>query len=132
LPRQITEPVSEGKCGKIISWECECAFCYQLFAAGALWIWISHNWLKLAFLLFKEQVPFKFEINMSAIQCQMKAYRLIPLYTPVKSHLTIPLGKKIAKNGIINTFRQFDDTGHLSAYWGLQSQPNPYATGNCF
>jgi hypothetical protein len=41
LPLQITEPVSTGKCGKFISKECEWAFCYQFFAAGALWKWIS-------------------------------------------------------------------------------------------
>jgi hypothetical protein len=47
------EPVSRGKCGKIISHECEWAFCYQRFAAGALWKWISHIlWHKLLKLFF--------------------------------------------------------------------------------
>jgi hypothetical protein len=41
----IREPVSSGKCGKLISHECEWAFRYQFFAAGALWIGISHMFL---------------------------------------------------------------------------------------
>jgi hypothetical protein len=41
LPPQDTEPVSNGKCGKIISHECEWTFRNQLFAAEAPWIWIS-------------------------------------------------------------------------------------------
>jgi hypothetical protein len=44
---KITEPVSSGKCGKIISYKSEWAFCYQFFAAGAPLNWISHIfWLK--------------------------------------------------------------------------------------
>jgi hypothetical protein len=35
LPLLITEPVSSGKCGKIISHECEWVFRYQFLAAGA-------------------------------------------------------------------------------------------------
>jgi hypothetical protein len=47
LPLQITEPVSSKKCGKIISYNSEWAFGYQLFAAGAPLNWISHIfWLK--------------------------------------------------------------------------------------
>jgi hypothetical protein len=37
LPLQITELVSTGKCGKIISRECEWAFHCQLFVAGILY-----------------------------------------------------------------------------------------------
>jgi hypothetical protein len=47
LPLQITEPVSGGKYGKNISYECEWTFRYQFFAAEALGISISHIfWLK--------------------------------------------------------------------------------------
>jgi hypothetical protein len=42
LQIQITELVSSRKCSKIISHECELAFCYQFFAAGFLWMGISH------------------------------------------------------------------------------------------
>jgi hypothetical protein len=42
------------------------------FAAGAPRMWISHIWLpkdvETGFLLFKERVPFKFGIKISAIQ----------------------------------------------------------------
>jgi hypothetical protein len=41
LPPKLTEPVSSRKCGKIITYKSEWAFRYQLFAAEALWIWIS-------------------------------------------------------------------------------------------
>ncbi len=48
LPLQITDLVSSSKCGKIISYKSEWAFCYQFFAAGAPLNWISHIfWLKL-------------------------------------------------------------------------------------
>jgi hypothetical protein len=47
LPLKITEPVSSGKCEKIISYLSEWAFRYQLFAAGAPLNWIRHIfWLK--------------------------------------------------------------------------------------
>jgi hypothetical protein len=47
LPLKIIEPVSSGKCGKIISYKSEWAFRYQFFAAGAPLNWISHIfWLK--------------------------------------------------------------------------------------
>ncbi len=42
-----------------------------------------------SFLQFKEQSKFKNEI--SAIQCSMKAYRLISLLSPVKSRWIIAL-----------------------------------------
>jgi hypothetical protein len=45
LPLQITEPVSSGKGGKIISHECERAFRYQFFAAGPLYVGRSHIFL---------------------------------------------------------------------------------------
>jgi hypothetical protein len=41
-PLQITESVSSGKCGKIISYGFEWAFCYQLFAEDTPLNWISH------------------------------------------------------------------------------------------
>jgi hypothetical protein len=48
LPLKITELVSSGKCGKIISYKSEWALRYQFFAAGAPLNWISHIfWLKL-------------------------------------------------------------------------------------
>jgi hypothetical protein len=47
LPLQMTEPVSSGKCGKIITYGFEWAFCYHFFAAGAPLNWIGHIvWLK--------------------------------------------------------------------------------------
>jgi hypothetical protein len=47
LPLQITEPVSSGKCGKIITFGFEWALRYQFFAAAAPLNWISHIfWLK--------------------------------------------------------------------------------------
>jgi hypothetical protein len=36
LPLHITEPVSSGKCKKIIKHECEWAFHYYFFALGTL------------------------------------------------------------------------------------------------
>jgi hypothetical protein len=59
---RITEPVSSGKCGKIICRQCEWAFCYQFFAAGTLWIEMSHMFLfKPLKPFFSKQVPFKFK-----------------------------------------------------------------------
>jgi hypothetical protein len=40
--------ISSEKCVQFIYHECEWAFRYLFFAAGALSVWISHNvWLKL-------------------------------------------------------------------------------------
>jgi hypothetical protein len=78
LPLQITEPVSSRKCGKIISHEYEWAFRYQFFAAGTLWILISHKfWLRpleYFFLQFKKQVSFKYKNKISAVQCKRKTF----------------------------------------------------------
>jgi hypothetical protein len=49
--------LSSGKCGKIISHECEWAFHKQLFAAGALWIGRS------CFILYKEKVALNIKIK---------------------------------------------------------------------
>jgi hypothetical protein len=43
------------------------------------------------FLLFKEQVLFKLKNKISAVQCERKTFRLIPLSTPVDFCWTIPL-----------------------------------------
>jgi hypothetical protein len=40
LPLQITEPVSSGKCWKIITYGFVWAFCYQFYAAGTPLNWI--------------------------------------------------------------------------------------------
>jgi hypothetical protein len=72
LPLQITEPVSSGKCGKMISYGFKWAFCYQFFAAGALLNWISHIfWLKSLkqFFAIKEQVLNKLKNKISLVQC---------------------------------------------------------------
>jgi hypothetical protein len=70
-PLQITKPVYSGKCGKIITYGFEWAFCYQFFAAGTPLNWIRHIFwlkpLKLVFLRFKEQVPFNFKNKISAV-----------------------------------------------------------------
>jgi hypothetical protein len=71
LPLQITEPVSIGKCGKIITYGFEWAFRYQFFAAGAPLNWICHIfWLKplKPFLQFKEQVSFSLKNKISTVQ----------------------------------------------------------------
>jgi hypothetical protein len=41
-------------------------------------------------LLFKEQVPLKFKKEISAVQCEMKTFRLISLSTPVSFCWTVP------------------------------------------
>jgi hypothetical protein len=68
---QITEPVSSGKCGKIISNGCEWAFGYQFFAAGAPWVWISNicssKATETSFFLFKERILHKFENKKSTV-----------------------------------------------------------------
>jgi hypothetical protein len=46
------------------------------------------------FLLFKEQVPLKFKKEISAVQCERKAFRLISLSTPVSFRWTVPLSTK--------------------------------------
>ena len=43
------------------------------------------------FLLFKEQVPFKFKKEISAVQCERNTFRLISLSTPVSFRWTVPL-----------------------------------------
>jgi hypothetical protein len=57
----ITEPVSNRKLGEIISHDCGRASCYQFFAAGALWKWISKLFwlepLKLFFVILKNKFP---------------------------------------------------------------------------
>jgi hypothetical protein len=63
----ITEPVCSGKCGKIICCQCEWAFCYQFFAAGALWIEMSYMFLFKLKPFFCKQVPFKFKTNISGL-----------------------------------------------------------------
>jgi hypothetical protein len=67
LQIQITELVSSRKCRKIISHECELAFCYQFFAAGFLWIGISHIFLlkplKPVFLYLKSKFPLNLKRN---------------------------------------------------------------------
>jgi hypothetical protein len=53
IPLHSTKPVSSRKCGKIIGNECEWAFCYQFFAAGAPCISINHIiWRQLLKLFF--------------------------------------------------------------------------------
>jgi hypothetical protein len=42
-------------------------------------------------LLFKEQVPLKFKKEISAVQCEMKTFRMISLSTPVSFRCTFPL-----------------------------------------
>jgi hypothetical protein len=43
------------------------------------------------FLLFKEQVPLKFNKEISVVQCERKTFRLISLSTPVSFRWTVPL-----------------------------------------
>jgi hypothetical protein len=43
------------------------------------------------FLLFKEQVPLKLKKEISAVQCERKAFRLISLSTPFNFRWTVPL-----------------------------------------
>ncbi len=59
------------------------------------------------FLLFKKRVPLIFENKMSAIQCWMKAYQLISLYTPVKSRWTIPLIDSTAYKTYVCTVHEY-------------------------
>jgi hypothetical protein len=47
------------------------------------------------FLLFKEQVPLKFEKEISAVQCERKTFRLILLSSPVNFCSTVPLSDVI-------------------------------------
>jgi hypothetical protein len=44
-----------------------------------------------SFLRFKEQVPFKFKKEISAVQYESKTFRLISLSTPVNFCWTVPL-----------------------------------------
>ncbi len=50
------------------------------------------------FLLFKEQVPFKFKKEISAAQCERKTFQLISLSTPVSFRWTVPLSNSFKKN----------------------------------
>ncbi len=60
---KITEPVSSGKCGKIITYGFEWAFRYQFFAAGAPLNWISQIfWLKPLKPVFND-LKSKFSLN---------------------------------------------------------------------
>jgi hypothetical protein len=68
------------------------AFCYQLFAAGAPWKWISHIFLPSAaendFLKFKGRGLFKFSKKYSAAKHYTDIYRLVLVLT----HLSFSLG----------------------------------------
>jgi hypothetical protein len=68
LPLKITKPVSSGTYGIIISHECEWASRYQFFAAGALWIEISHIFLleqlKPIYCDLKSRFPLNLKINI--------------------------------------------------------------------
>jgi hypothetical protein len=94
LPLQIIESVFSMKCGKMISHECEWAFRYQFFAAGALWIGIGQKILlkplTLAFCNLKSKFLFNLKINISS-SMERKTYQLIAFSTPVISRWTIPL-----------------------------------------
>jgi hypothetical protein len=65
-------------------------------------------------LQFKEQVLFKLKNKISAVQCEKKTFRLIPLLTPVDSRWTIPLIKSMYLLGFFpckaGLFRHF---GHF-------------------
>jgi hypothetical protein len=90
--------VFSGKCGKIISYGFEWAFRYQLFFCGCPIELDKPHILALAaetgFLLFKEQVPLKFRIEISAVQWERKTFRLILLSTPVGFRWTVPFSWK--------------------------------------
>ncbi len=45
------------------------------------------------FLLFKEQVPWKFKKEISAVQCERKTFRLISLSTPASFRWTVSLNR---------------------------------------
>jgi hypothetical protein len=45
------------------------------------------------FLLFKEQVLLKFKKEISAVQCERKAFQFISLSTPVSFRWTVALNK---------------------------------------
>jgi hypothetical protein len=54
---QITEPISSGKCGKMINYECKWAFRYQFFAADAQCMYIEKPHILVSaagFFRFKE------------------------------------------------------------------------------
>jgi hypothetical protein len=63
------------------------------------------------FLLFKEQVPLKFEKEISVVQCERKTFRLISLSTPVSFRWTVPLtfGFVILQEDYINIIIWLDD-----------------------
>jgi hypothetical protein len=64
LALKITEPVSSGKCGKIITYGFEWAFRHQFFTAGAPLNWLSHIfWLKSVNPVFGE-LKSKFSLNL--------------------------------------------------------------------
>jgi hypothetical protein len=46
------------------------------------------------FLLFKEQVPLKFETEISAVQCERKTFPFISLSTPVSFSLDSPFNSQ--------------------------------------
>jgi hypothetical protein len=71
LPQKIPEPVSSGKCGKIISYECEWAFRYQFFAVEAPRVLISHIFLLEPLKLVICDLKSKFPLNL-----KMKDQRL--------------------------------------------------------
>jgi hypothetical protein len=64
LPQQIPEPVPSGKCGKIISYECEWVFRYQFFAAEAPCVLISHIFLLKPLKLVICDLKSKFPLNL--------------------------------------------------------------------
>jgi hypothetical protein len=53
------------------------------------------------FLLFKEQFPLKFKIEISAVQCKRKTFQLISLSTPVSFSWAVLLKKVILKKSVI-------------------------------
>jgi hypothetical protein len=94
LPLQFIESVSSGTFGKIIIHECEWAFSYNFFAAGTLWIEISHIFLfkllKPVFSNLKSKFPLNLKINISG-SMQKEDLSNDIILTPVISRLTIPL-----------------------------------------
>jgi hypothetical protein len=74
-----------------ISW---LAYHYQSFAADTPIELDKPHLLALAtesgFVLFKEQVPLKFNKEISAVQCERKTFRVISLSTPFSFRWTVP------------------------------------------
>jgi hypothetical protein len=66
------------------------------------------SWLaaEIGFLLFKEQVPLKFTIEISAAHCERKTFLLISLLSPVSFRWTVPSKEKIGHT-LASIFRSF-------------------------